>query len=73
MKINEEVFLKELGQRIAQLRKERNIKQVEFAAKLNIEDSALRRIESGRTNPTTKTLLRIAQELNLSMKELFDF
>jgi len=39
---------------------------------LDIDDGSLRRIESGRTNPTTVTLLRIAKALEVEIKDLFD-
>lgn len=69
----EEEFLKLLGQRIVALRKEKGLKQIDLSVKLNIEDAALRRIESGRTNPTTKTLYKIALALEVEMSDLFDF
>jgi len=64
-------FINKLGKRIVSLRKDRDLKQIDLAIKINIEDSALRRIESGRTNPTLKTLLRIAEGLEVSINELF--
>jgi len=39
---------------------------------LDIDDGSLRRIESGRTNPTTVTLLRISIALEVEIKDLFD-
>ena len=63
----EKAYIVLLGKRIVQLRKERGMLQVELAALLNIEDSALRRIESGRTNPTIKTLIRIADALDVKL------
>lgn len=67
-----EVLIK-LGERIIELRKDKGLKQIELAVKLGIEDSALRRIESGRTNPTTKTLLAVARELDVTILDLFSF
>jgi len=69
----EKAFIKKLGKRIVALRKEKNLKQIDLAIKINIEDSALRRIESGRTNPTVKTLLRIAEGLEVEFLDLFGF
>jgi transcriptional regulator with XRE-family HTH domain len=69
--LTEEELLSKIGRRIVQLREEKGIKQIELAIRLNIEDSSLRRIESGRTNPTTKTLYRIAKELGVDITELF--
>jgi len=70
---SEKLFIKKLGQRIVKLRNEKKLKQIDLAIKINIEDSALRRIESGRTNPTVKTLLRIAEGLETDFTNLFDF
>tara|TARA_B110000908_G_C10243403_1_gene447373 strand:- start:431 stop:550 length:120 start_codon:yes stop_codon:yes gene_type:complete len=36
-------------------------------------DDGSRRIESGRTNPTTTTLLSIAKALKVNVADLFDF
>ena len=69
----EQEFVDKLGKRIVELRKEANMKQIELATRINIEDSALRRIESGRTNPTVKTLLEIAAGLDIDIRELFNF
>mgnify|MGYP005989090481 CR=1 FL=1 len=70
---SEKKFIKQLGKRIVQLRISKSLKQIDLAIKLNIEDSSLRRLESGRTNPTVKTLLRIANALDVEFKDLFDF
>lgn len=69
----EKEYIQKIGKRIIELREERNLKQIDLAFKVNIEDSALRRIESGRTNPTIKSLLRIAKVLEVEMTELFQF
>ncbi len=68
----EKEFIQKLGRRIVALRKEKKMKQIDLATRINIEDSALRRIESGRTNPTIKTLLRIAEGLGVSIIILID-
>jgi len=68
----EEIQLK-LGDRIVQLRKTKGIKQIDLANKLEIEDSALRRIERGKTNCTLWLLLRISEALEISLPELVNF
>lgn len=68
----EKDFIILLGKRIVELRGSKNIKQKELADLLDIEDSSLRRIESGRTNPTIKTLLRISKGLGVELLELLD-
>lgn len=67
---DQELFIKKVGEKIVELRKERGLTQLDFAEKLGIEDSALRRIEKGRTNPTLKTLLKICAELEVDVVDL---
>jgi transcriptional regulator with XRE-family HTH domain len=52
--------------------KKKNLKQEGLSDLLDIDDGSLRRIESGRTNPTTVTLLRISIALEVEIKDLFD-
>lgn len=73
MEKNPDNITTKLGKRIVQIRKEKGIKQVDLAVFVNIDDSSLRKIESGRTNPTTRTLEKIAHALGVSIKDLFDF
>ncbi|MFL5754559.1 MAG: helix-turn-helix transcriptional regulator [Bacteroidia bacterium] len=67
------IFLMMLGKNIARLRKERGISQVQMANEMEMDRSNLRRIEAGRTNPTTITLHRISRVLDIKFEELFDF
>ena len=66
-------ILKKLGKRIVYIRDEKEISQKELSDILDMDDGSLRRIESGRTNPTTTTLLKISEALEVEMKELFKF
>lgn len=43
------------------------LRQTELAAKVGISQSSLARIESGRTNPTLKTLLKLAAALDMRL------
>lgn len=62
-----------LGQRVKYLRRLSNFTQAQLAEKTNLSVNYISEIETGITSPTLKTLLKIAQELNVKMKELFDF
>ncbi len=62
-----------LGRRIKELRKIRNIKQEELAELINIAPRNLSNIETGRCFPSPDNLEKIAQSLNIKVKELFDF
>ena len=47
--------------------------QFDLAVKSGMEENALQRIETGRTNTTLKTLLKIVNALGIQFKDLFDF
>lgn len=68
----EKRYMVAIGKRIVALRKEKKIKQYELAIDLNVPAPSLRLIEKGKTNPTTKSLLRIAKALDVSVKDLFE-
>ena len=68
----EELQIK-LGSRIVQLRTAKRIKQIELARKVDIEDSALRRIERGKTNCTLWMMKRISEALDIALPELLNF
>ena len=63
-------FIEKVGFKIKEKRINAGFTQLDLAILLNIEDSALRRIESGKTNPTLKTLYNIANSLNLTICDL---
>ena len=70
---NDNLFLLKLGIHIVKIRKSKNMKQYELSDLLGMDDGGLRKIESGRTNPTIKTLIRIANALEIDFVELFHF
>ena len=61
-----------VGKRICDLRKQLKLTQAALASSAGMEESALQRIEAGRTNPTIKTLYKVAIALNVDIKELFE-
>jgi DNA-binding XRE family transcriptional regulator len=66
-------FQIKLGQRIAMLRKQKKISQVDFAYMLDQEKQNYNKIEKGKSNPTSWTLYKIAALLELPLQELFDW
>ena len=70
--MKKEDFLKKLGENIVRLRDKQGLRQIDLAIELNIDDSSLRRIESGRTNPTIITLKKIADVLEVNLSEIVD-
>ncbi|MES2284690.1 MAG: helix-turn-helix transcriptional regulator [Bacteroidota bacterium] len=66
-------FLNKLGERIVQLRKIKKLSQNDLANTIGWDKPNLRKIEHGRGNPTVKTLLLIAEGLDISFQELTEF
>lgn len=48
-----------------------NVSQRQLSIDLNVSDSHIRNIESGRGNPDVKLLFKLAKYLNTSPEELF--
>ena len=65
-------FLYSVGRKIAMLRKKQGYSQLDVCAKIQMEKSNLSSIENGRQNFTTLTLLKIAQAINVDVKEFFE-
>lgn len=60
-----------VGERIKKARKEQKLTQAQLGARCGgMADSAIRRYESGRGNPTLETLQRIADALDIPVGEL---
>ena len=70
--MNSSEIVKIIGRNIKELRNERKISQQDLAEECNFEKSNLARIESGRTNPTVKTLFKISEALKIPLATLFD-
>lgn len=66
-------YLEKLGQQIAKIRKEKGFTQVDFADKLDMNRSALAKIETGRVSPQVTTLKRIAEGLEMTISSLLEF
>lgn len=62
-----------LGKRIKELRKEAGLTQERLAEMINIEPTSLSGIESGRHFPSLPTLEKIANNLKVELKVLFEF
>ena len=62
--------LKECGQRIQQLRKERELTQEQLAEKLNVSQNTIAKIESGLRRPSIDFLLEISEFFNVSTNYL---
>lgn len=56
---------------IANVRKSKNISQVDLAEMVGIRNDTLNHVEKGRYRPSTSLLERLAVSLNVSIKDLF--
>ncbi|MFI0429216.1 helix-turn-helix domain-containing protein [Mariniflexile sp. HMF6888] len=73
MDISEEAFIINLGVRIRQLREKKNLSQQDLANDCNIPKTQIGRIERAKVNTTVRTLIKIANALEIEPKELLDF
>lgn len=69
--MNETQFLVKLGTRIKELRNSKKMTQQDLAILCDFEKASMSRIESGRTNTTILTLLKISKVLDVPLKEFF--
>ena len=68
---NKNDVLWQLGRRIAFLRKEKGLSQVDLAADADMAKSYLSELELGKRNPSVLVLGRIAAALGTTLEELF--
>lgn len=73
MNISEENFIVNLGIHIRQLREKKGLSQQGLADDCGITKSQISRIEVASINTTVKTLVKIANALDVEPKELLDF
>lgn len=68
-------ILKLVGKKIKDIREAKRLSQVELVGKMQgeIDPTNISRIEAGRTNPTLFTLFRLAEALEVNIKDLVDF
>lgn len=59
--------------RIEEIRKERNIRQEEFAKELGVSRQTISSLENGRYNPSILLAYKIAKYFDLSIEEVFIF
>ena len=69
-KHNDKEYLVSLGNRIKEIRLQKEISQTEIAYRCGFDKSNYNTIESGKRNPTIISLLKIAKALDVSLIEL---
>lgn len=73
MDISEETFITNLGTHIRQLRESKNLSQQDLANDCGIPKVQIGRIERAKINTTIRTLVKIANALEIEPKELLNF
>lgn len=72
MDISEETFITNLGIHIRQLREKKGLSQQALADDCDIPKNQIGRIERAEINTGIRTLIRIANALDIDLKELLD-
>ena len=70
MAVTDRPFYEQLGQRIATLRKARDLTQVQLAERLGVAQQTLAHYEAGRLRLLAGALIKMAEELGVSIEEL---
>ena len=66
-------YLVLIGNNISKIRKKNELTSKELGLRCDIEKSNLINIEKGRINVTANTLLKLANALEVNVKEFFEF
>jgi transcriptional regulator with XRE-family HTH domain len=69
----DKIFLKDFGEKLKRIRKEKGISQAQLAYEANIEISQISRIERGLINTTIANAKHLSKILDIPIKDLFDF
>lgn len=64
-------ILIQLGKRIAYLRKQKKMSQLDLSLESNVNKNYISDLEKGRRNPSTMVLNRIAEALEIDLSTLF--
>ena len=70
--MEKDIFTKKLAKRIAKVRQEQELTQVEFGKLLNKSKSNIHRLESGTVTPTAYSVYEIARVLKVPVGELME-
>ncbi|MBX3165324.1 MAG: helix-turn-helix transcriptional regulator [Bacteroidetes bacterium] len=62
--------IKQIGNNIKRLRLKKGFTQLDLSAACGFEETTLYRLEHGKTNPTVKTLLKIANALQVKLTDI---
>jgi len=70
--VDDETVINLIGLNIRKFREDKGLTQAELGDLVNMEDSAIRRLEAGRTNPTIRTLCKLSNALGINIQDLME-
>ena len=73
MAVEKEIYLKQLGERIRNVRLKKKLTQFDLASSINKDRQSLQRVESGNVNPTAYYLYVLAEGLGVTVEYLTRF
>ncbi len=73
MSNREDLFVKKFGENLKKLRLQKDVTQEKLAFTIGIEISQISRIERGVVSTSITSAYKIANALDLDVKQLFDF
>jgi putative transcriptional regulator len=73
MGIAKDIFLKQLGEHIRDVRLKKNITQFDLASSINKDRQSLQRLESGNINPSIYYLYELSEGLEIPVEQLIRF
>ena len=68
--MNKEVLLKDLGEKIREIRKDKGVTQVQLAHSIGKDQQSIQRLEAGNINPSYIYLQEIAEGLNVTLLDV---
>lgn len=66
-------YIKQFGEHLSKLRRNRGLTQQNVADKLNVERTTISYYERGITSPNIETLKKLTLILNVDFNTMFDF
>ena len=73
MAVKKDIFLKQLGEHIRDVRIKKNVTQFDLASNIGKDRQSLQRVESGNINASVYYLYELAEGLDITLEELVAF
>lgn len=68
--MEKDILLKDLGNRIRKIRKEKGMSQEQLAHKIYKDKQSIQRLESGNVNPSYIYLIQVCKGLEVELKDV---